>query len=158
MKQVNNENYPPYVKDSMKAFRRIMADKKQNGFENMSREHKGELFVLHYLAEKDADVFPSDLSTALKSSPARVSALLKSLEKKGQIERHVDVDNRRNVRVRITEAGRAHSGEEMQKLGGALAKIFIEMGEKDATEYLRLLELFFELSHKHFQDFANNEK
>lgn len=153
--QENEEKNPTYVNEAIILFRKIVSEKKKNAFENMSREHKGELFVLHFLSERNDDVFPSELSTALQSSAARISALLGSLEKKGQIERHIDKNNRRNVRVTITEEGRIREEEEMQKLSEGLAHVFVEMGEVDAAEFLRLLEQFFKLTHKHFEDFDN---
>lgn len=153
--QENEVKNPTYVNEAIISFRKIVSEKKKNTFENMSREHKGELFVLHFLSERNDDVFPSELSTALQSSAARISALLGSLEKKGQIERHIDKNNRRNVRVTITEAGRIREEKEMQKLSEGLAHVFVEMGEVDAAEFLRLLEQFFNLTHKHFQDFDN---
>lgn len=152
LKQENEEEIPAYVKEAVVTFRRIMSEKKKNAFENMSREHKGELFVLNFLSKHDDDVFPSELSAALQSSPARVSALLGSLEKKGQIERHVDENNRRNVRVTMTKAGRMREEEEMRKLSEGLAHAFVEMGEADAAEFLRLLEKFFVLTRNNFQD------
>ena len=148
---------PLFVKESLKRFRQIMASKEKNGFDKMIREHKGELFALHYLAQKDGDVFPSELSTALKSSPARISALLKSLEKKGKIKRHVDAENRRNIRVCITEKGRQHSVTQMKKLGDRLSLVFMDMGEENTRNYLHLLELFFTHSQKHFHDFDEDE-
>lgn len=147
------ERYPPYVEKAVEEFRRIMRQKmKNNASEEINRENKGELFVLHYLSDKGDDASPSELSSALHSSPARISALLKSLEKKGKIERHIDANNRRNVRVLITKTGDVEAEAEIQKFSDIFAKIFIEMGEKDSAEYLRLLERFHELSHQFFQE------
>jgi len=156
---MSEEKYPAYVEKAVEEFRRIMREKmKNNAADDINRENKGEHFVLHYLSEKGEEVSPSELSVALQSSPARVSALLKTLEKKGKIERHIDVSNRRNVRVLITKDGDIEAEAEMKKFRDIFAKIFIEMGEQDSAEYLRLLERFHELSHKYFQESKRSGK
>ena len=76
--------------------------------EELSRSRKGELFVLRYLYNKNAAATPSELSEALDSSTARISAALKSLEKKGQIKREIDKSNRRFILVTLTVAGREY--------------------------------------------------
>ena len=145
----NAEKIPGYVENAVFRFNEIMSNSQKDMLENMNRANKGELFVLHYLSMSNTAVLPSELSAALNSSTARISALLGSLEKKNQIERDIDKSNRRNILVTITEAGRERAEAEMRDIEENLARVFIEMGETDTAEFLRLSEQFFGLMQKH---------
>jgi len=127
----------------------IMSNSKKSMLENINRAYKGELFVLHFLAVHNTAVLPSEISAALDASTARISALLGALEKKGQIERDIDKNNRRNIRVTITEAGRIRAETEMEKNQRRAILVFTEMGEADTVEFIRLTKRFFEFSEKH---------
>ncbi|MCL2704071.1 MAG: transcriptional regulator [Defluviitaleaceae bacterium] len=140
------KDIPDYVKNAINAFGVIMSNKQKHMLEDINRVNKGELFVLHFLSMKETAVLPSELSTALNSSTARISALLGSLEKKGHIERDIDKSNRRNILVTLTESGRERVKIETGKMEENLARAFIEMGEPDAKEFLRLLKQFLEIN------------
>ena len=141
-----------YAVSAFKAFSDIMSGQhKNNSMEHLNRANKGELFVLQFLAMQDATVLPSELSAALQSSTARISALLGRLEKKGQIEREIDKSNRRNILVTITEAGRERVESEMREMQKSATQVFVEMGEDNTREFIRLVRLFFELSEKHMK-------
>jgi len=138
-----------YATQSATKFKHLMANNEKDMLENLNRANKGELFILHFLTNRGSEVNPSELSAALKSSTARISALLGSLEKKGQIERNIDKNNRRNILVTITDAGRERAELEMKELDKALVNVFSDMSEADAAEFLRLTEQFHKLMHKH---------
>ena len=126
-----------------------MSSNKKDMLEHMNRAHKGELFVLQFLAKSKTEALPSELSSALHASTARISALLGSLEKKGQIRRDIDTRNRRNILVTITDAGRKRVKVEMLNMKASMTQVFIDMGEADTAEFLRLLKRFIELSQSH---------
>ena len=74
----------------------------------------GEPFILHELALRGT-MTPSQLASSLKASSGRISTVLAALEKKGLITRDIDPDDRRVIRVNLTDAGR----ERLQvRLGG----------------------------------------
>ena len=143
------ESRSAFTDEATRTFKRIMANNQKNMFEDMNRANKGELFVLHHLSKNAAAVLPSELSAALRSSTARISALLGSLERKGQIERAIDKSNRRKVLVTITESGRARALRDTRERDENLARVFIELGEDDTAEFLRLSEQFFVLMQKY---------
>lgn len=143
------ENSLCFEEKAFIAFNEIMSNREKNMLENINRANKGELFVLHFLSMRDTAALPSELSAALQSSTARISALLGNLEKKGQIERTIDKSNRRNILVTITEAGRERAGTEMEEMHKNLTRIFSEMGETDTTEFIRLAKQFSELLEKY---------
>lgn len=150
MSNEENQNSLSYVDKALAAFNEIMANNRKDMMENLNRAHKGELFVLHYLAVCNREVLPSELSVALQASTARISALLGALEKKGQIVRDIDKNNRRNILVTLTEEGRNRAEAEMREMKNRMVRIFTDMGEADTIEFIRLTRLFSELMQKHF--------
>ena len=143
------DNNLRYEESAYIMMNQIMSNTHKNMIDNINRANKGELFILHFLTICEAPVFPSELSAALQASTARISALLGNLEKKGQIEREIDKNNRRNILVTITEAGRERADAEMQEMKNSMTRVFIEMGEADTAEFIRLTKQFFALSEKH---------
>jgi len=138
-----------YADKAFLVFNEIMSNSQKDMLENINRANKGELFVLHFLSMRNTAVLPSELSTALQSSTARISALLGTLEKKGQIERDIDKGNRRNILVTVTESGKKRAESEMKEIQECMKRIFTDMGEKDTEEFIRLMRLFYEIAQKH---------
>ena len=138
-----------YIEKASGAFEEIMGGNIKHMLEVFSRANKGEQFVLHYLTLGHTEALPSELSAAMGSSTARISALLGVLEKKGQIAREIDKSNRRNILVTITDTGRARVEQETERMKNTLAGVFSEMGETDTVEFIRLYKKFFEISRKH---------
>lgn len=116
--------------------------------DEFNRSGKGEIFILRYLYMKETPASPSELSEALCSSTARISAALRTLEKKGQIHREIDTTNRRFILVTITEEGRERIRGNMQRMQNHLVQVLTEMGEKDAREFVRLSMRFFEIAQR----------
>jgi len=141
-----------YIEKAIEDFRDIMSKRKSGSLDQIMREQKGESFVLHVLSGK-AEMLPSELSSALGTSAARISAVLGTLEKKGLVVRQIDLNNRRNILVSITDNGRKRVKIEKRKWGKTLEQVFLEMGEEDTQAYLRLSNQFFELMQKHLKDF-----
>lgn len=116
--------------------------------DEFNRSGKGEIFILRYLYTKESPASPSELSEALNSSTARISAALRTLEKKGQIHREIDTTNRRFILVTITEEGRERIRSNMQRMQNHLIQVLTVMGEKDAREFVRLSTRFFEIAQR----------
>lgn len=145
-------NQPTYALKAIEAFQHIMSGRQLDMVENINRCNKGEMFVLQFLAmHSETPVLPSELSAALQASMARISALLGALEKKGQIVREIDRTNRRNILVTITEEGITRVQAEMAELHEQMAGIFVDMGETDTADFIRLTRRFIELGQKHMK-------
>jgi len=145
------------IEEAVASLGEIMSSSRVNMIEQMSRSGKGELFILKYLYDKDAngtDVIPSEISNVMQVSTTRISAALGALEKKGQIHREIDTNNRRNILVTITEEGRKRTVSEMQKIQEQMVKVLAKMGEHEAVEFIRLLNLLFDTVD---QMYADNE-
>lgn len=145
-----------FVRSAISEFNDIMCSTRKDVFENMHKRNKGELFVLGFLSMQDDAALPSDLSAGLCASNARISALLSSLEKKNQIERNIDKSNRRNILVSITDAGRERFEKEKIEMNTVLGKAFIDMGESNTNEMLKLLKMFMQTMQKHLEEYTKS--
>ena len=137
------------IEDIVSALEAMMSSR-GNAMEHVGRSGKGELFILKFLCDKGEAVIPSEISGAMHSSNARISAALGSLEKKGQIHREIDTANRRNILVTITDEGRERIRANMSQMRERMIEIFTEMGELDAAEFVRLLQRFSDIAFRVF--------
>ncbi|MEH7251509.1 MarR family winged helix-turn-helix transcriptional regulator [Neobacillus niacini] len=106
---------------------------------------QGERRILGYLTFfKTGGASSGELSEKLFLSTPRVASALKSLSKKGFIERNRDENDKRIVIVTITEAGKSFMLEEHEKAISMLEKTLEKLGEKDAQEFVRILNRIIE--------------
>ena len=105
----------------------------------------GEMFFMEeILARKlsgdNSGNWLSSMSDYLHVSKAAVSQMLGTLEKKGFITRETNPDNRREIRVSLTEEGEKRVNE-MQRLFSERTDILIErFGVEDTKELIRLVD------------------
>lgn len=116
-------------------------DKRSRMQQEMAKGAKGEPFAVQELYRK-GPLTPSQLAASMKTTTGRVSALLSALEKKGQITRESDPDDRRVVHVNLTEAGRERAECQRESMREAVCWIFSQMGERRAREFVELTEEF----------------
>lgn len=108
----------------------------------------GEILILVSLWHLGVPVVPSDIAKKATMSTARVTAILNNLEEKGFITREIDKADRRKILVSITALGKENAILAKQETLAQVEEIFKEMGEKDAQEFIRLLQAFFDIGHK----------
>ena len=126
------------------AFETLLANvmsKRSLAAKQYSRYASGEPFVLRHL-RKHGTAMPSQLASALRSSSGRISAVLSSLEKKGFVTREVDVKDRRNILVSITDAGREQSIKDRDEVRSSICWIFTQMGERRTRDFVDLITEF----------------
>lgn len=115
------------------------------GHSKMQREFTrgshGEQFILRELSFKGTQT-PSQLANALQASSGRISTVLSALEKKGWVTRDIDPDDRRIIRVNLTDAGREHSKRMLEEMRSAVCWIFSQMGERRTREFVELVSEF----------------
>jgi len=99
---------------------------------------QGGAFVLHYITLKGGDVLPGEIGQEMGVSSARVAAALNGLEDKGLITRRIDKNDRRKILVGITQEGKQYAERHYQKVLETAVKLLELLGEKDATEYVRI--------------------
>lgn len=99
--------------------------------QEMVKGARGESFAVQELYRKGS-LTPSQLASAMKATAGRVSTLLAGLEKKGQIAREPDPDDRRIVHVSLTQTGKERAEKQRDDMRDAVCWIFSQMGERRA--------------------------
>lgn len=120
---------------------------KDNGM-GPGRAH-GEFRVLGFLADSNESSIPSEISTALLLSNARIAMALNALEKKHLVTREIDSLDRRKIIVRITEDGKDLVESSKNTFKEDLKQIYDHLGESDAKEFLRLMKKVNEIVAAH---------
>lgn len=106
---------------------------------------RGEDLFLVVLDEAGGMSTPSKLSEYTDFTPARLSAIIKSLENKGNIIRQQDELDKRCSIIEITEKGAAQSAALKNSAVKNSLEIIEKLGEADAEEFLRLLKRLFDI-------------
>ncbi len=105
---------------------------------------RGEYGVLRYLLFVEDGVKAGTLTEKMQVVPGRMTDILKSLEYKGFIVRKREQADKRIVRVFLTEAGKQEAEEKRRQIHQEYRGLIERMGEKDATEFIRLLKIVLE--------------
>lgn len=105
----------------------------------------GEMLILvhlyHHQGEKQP---PNEIAKATHTSPARVSAILKSLERKDYIKRDINLVDRRKVFVEITEKGKEKAIFEKDKALERMTAIFLKMGQANVEALISSVQSFLD--------------
>jgi DNA-binding MarR family transcriptional regulator len=112
----------------------------------------GEMFILNFLINRQSDTLPSELAAAMNTSTARIAMALKSLESKGLIQRRIDKEDRRKVIVSLTQEGNTLVLGDREEMRDRMVRILRELGEEDASEYVRIIERITEISLRIFSE------
>jgi MarR family transcriptional regulator, 2-MHQ and catechol-resistance regulon repressor len=126
------------------AFHELMSNiwgRKSQMQEEMSKGAKGEPFIVQELSLKGPQT-PTQLAAAMRATTGRVSTLLSALERKGQVTREVDPNDRRIVHVSLTEEGQARAKKQREDMREAICWIFSQMGERRTREFVDLVVEF----------------
>ncbi len=105
---------------------------------------QGEMKVLTFVNKMNRTVMPGEIASMLEMTAARITGVLRSLEKKGYIIRRIDENDRRRVLVDITENGRKCVASGTKCLMDRLSEIHKVMGEKDTQALIMSLDRFIE--------------
>lgn len=107
---------------------------------NINEGMRGEAFVLQYIIHREGAVLPSEISSFMDISTARMAAALNNLERKGFITRRIDPSDRRRILVDLTEQGKLFARKKHEHMLGHTTQMLERLGEKDATEFVRILD------------------
>ena len=110
---------------------------------------RGEQFALQYIYQQKKQVLPSEICQYMHISSARVAATLNSLEKKGLITRQIDKNDRRRILVKLTPQGKEAAQSHQQQVLEKTSKMLKTLGEHDAQEFIRILEILARTMAKH---------
>jgi DNA-binding MarR family transcriptional regulator len=98
-----------------------------------------QLGVLYALRENPSS--PGQLARRLRVTPAVITGLLDRLERRGYVRREADPEDRRRLRLVLTESGLAVGQEVRLALAGDLATQFESASPTELNELGRTLEL-----------------
>ena len=110
---------------------------------------KGEFVALQFINRSGNDpnmTTTSVLSEQLGISKPAVSQMANTLEEKGYIERSINPNDRRHVRMVLTSQGKEMLAEQEQILLNRFSVLFEQLGAEDAEKLLELLEKFANLT------------
>ena len=134
----------------------IQAFHKAQHQKNIKDRLQGEALVLNYIEHCQNVVVPREISSTMGVSSARVAAILNNLEGKGLITREINRDDRRNIIVKLTDAGRNIAIESKQEFIQIITDMLTLLGEQDAKEYVRIMgRLAEEISKANFICISN---
>ena len=105
-------------------------------FDKLDATRRGAYFVLDYLIKSTKEIFSIDLSKALKVSTARMTKLLKTMEKKKLIIKTKSVLDARKIIISITEKGKATLISFKNAMADFLNSIIEEIGEEKFDEFM----------------------
>lgn len=127
--------------------------KLNHGQQLKTRVHPGEFMMLDAIYDfmKDKEkknnekqgIKVSELSELIHSTKPATSKMLKALEDKGYIYRSSDESDRRIVYIYLSEDGEKIIYHAKCMLHSFSNRIFQRMGEEDSTEFIRLLNIFY---------------
>jgi len=113
--------------------------------QKLTESMHGEAMALHHIAKSSGQIIPSEISSAIGISGARIAATLNSLESKGYITRQIDLNDRRRILVTLTEKGREQEEAHRRQQFEIIKKMLEQLGEHDAKEYIRITRKMAEL-------------
>ena len=91
-----------------------------------------------YFKANSRSISAAEAAEQLGISAPAVSRTVKGLEIKGCLERQLDDNDRRSIKIAVTEKGREVLEENMKRCIAVLDKIFSEFSDKDLEDMVRL--------------------
>ncbi|GEM85473.1 MarR family winged helix-turn-helix transcriptional regulator [Meiothermus granaticius] len=89
---------------------------------------------------------PSGLAEAMGTSPPVLSQILAGLEERGWISRHPDPEDRRRVRLELTESGKAFHAQMQSQWRAASAPRYQKLSPPEVQTLIRLLRKMVQAS------------
>lgn len=139
-KALNKENL---ANDLLVAFESV----NKKGILEKNKFHlKGENLMLALLTELGGKATPGELIHYTDFTAARLTAISKQLEAKGFVTRNKNKEDRRSTVIEITSDGMAQFVELKKEILKNVTVLVEKLGEKDAEDFLRLMNRFAEIS------------
>jgi DNA-binding MarR family transcriptional regulator len=99
----------------------------------------GHMGFLHALSEEGGAVTPGQLARRIGLTPATVTGAVNGMEELGLITRDRDPDDRRGVRVALTDAGRAAQREWGQRVKAHVRNRLTALSDRELGEIAKIL-------------------
>jgi DNA-binding MarR family transcriptional regulator len=85
----------------------------------------------------------SDISSFLCVKPPSITPVIASLEQKNMLERSMDTNDRRIIRIRLKDAGRKFIEENKQQMVSRIKGLVEHLGEEKSTNLADLINESF---------------
>lgn len=102
-------------------------------------KNTGEISVLGLLAYNDGKLTSGDISKRLKLKTARVAAILRTLEEKGEIVRRQSDEDKRIVEVCLTQMGQMKCSSAIARLTDRISDCYREFGADEMNHFKDML-------------------
>lgn len=122
----------------MIAFKRAMNERFRRSDE--SDLHSMLRMAAMFFIGSQKDPTMKDIASHLMVRPSSVTPLVRSMESKGFVVRKADPNDRRTVRIRLTEKGRKRLAEKRRMMEKHLGEVIGPLTEKEKTTFITLLE------------------
>ncbi|QSO45964.1 MarR family winged helix-turn-helix transcriptional regulator [Alicyclobacillus mengziensis] len=109
-----------------------------------------QMFILRFLIHS-SQAKASDIARASGLSPGAVTQVCDELVKDGLVERTRSQDDRRVVHIQITNQGRELVDRFRKNRSEKMKFILTRLGEKDATEFVRIIGRVVDIVEKDFE-------
>lgn len=137
-----------FAEEAEQELMRLMVQNRHSTFSRLEKSNQGESMVIKFLDRYGEPTSPKHLAESLNLSSARIAVVLGSLEKKGQIARKMDPDDRRRIHVTLTNSGKKIAKSERKDMRDKIIEIFKQMGEEDTKQFIELTAKFVDYSQK----------
>lgn len=107
---------------------------------------KGENLLLMILSDLGGSGTPGKIIERLDFTGARLSAIIKSMESKGLVERKKHSADKRSTIVALTDEGREHYIRLRAEIVSNALTIIEQLGEQDVCEFLRIIKRLAEIA------------
>lgn len=129
----------------------------ENVMQRFKLSLKGENLLLMILSELGGSSTPGKLVERLDFTGARLSAVIKSLEHKGLVERKKHLYDKRSNIVALTEKGKEYYNSLREEIAGNALTIIEQLGENDVCEFLRITKKLAEIANNAPDNNKNNK-
>jgi len=109
------------------------------------------LFLIQRANENNREMKVSEISQKLRVTPPTVTQIINGLEKDGYIERTINPEDRRAVKISLTEAGLSATEQARKSFNETFLGLIDYLGEKDSEQ---LADLLFKV-HDYFNQLDN---
>lgn len=134
-----NEDLALELLQGLKRLKRLSVQ--QNGGCNLTPAQIGILHALCYgHGEQEEGISVRQLSESTRQTPSSITQFLNVLEKEELVERRIDPDDRRVIRVRMTAKGRSIVGKYRKKLLDLSTGIVESVGPEKIALFVSVLE------------------
>ncbi len=123
----------------------------ENILDRLKLSLKGENAIIMLLNDCGGKATPGKLSERTAFTAARLSAIIKSLEGKGLVERLRNDDDKRSAYVALTADGYEHYMRMRAEIISNALTIIEQLGENDVNEFLRIIKRLVDIVNTHIE-------